>query len=186
MPVCLCLCRRLCLCLCLCRRLCLCLCLCLCRRTLLTVVVLSDPSAARTTLLQRLLRCGADPNTSNNWGGTPLRDAATQADAAALAALIQAGAVVNCTDHAGLTPLMALALSRKPPAAVEAALAVLTAQPGLALRAVSRAGATALDCAVAAGHDHTAGLLREAVRALTRTHAWRRMRWREAPCAPGV
>ena len=60
-------------------------------------------------LVQRLLKEGANPNAANDYGATPLAEAAVIGNTVVLTALIKAGADVNAVNAAGQTPLMVLA-----------------------------------------------------------------------------
>jgi len=66
--------------------------------------------AGDSTALRKLLRNGADADTRDESGNTPLMAAALQADAAAVELLLKAGAEVNATNQAGATALMRAAV----------------------------------------------------------------------------
>jgi ankyrin repeat protein len=59
--------------------------------------------------VQKLLKEGANPNATNDYGATPLSEAAVTGNPAVLSALIKAGAEVNGVNPAGQTALMVLA-----------------------------------------------------------------------------
>jgi hypothetical protein len=101
---------------------------------------------------------GADPNAFEGtqvW--TPLQLAAFNGHAAAIAALLAAGARVDGTDRDGFTPLM-LAAHNGHTAAVDALLAA----GADVRRATSDGGGTALHRASMNGHLDAAGVLLEA------------------------
>jgi ankyrin repeat protein len=61
--------------------------------------------------VRRLLAAGADPNVANDYGSTPLGEAAVNASTEIVARLLDAGADANATVKDGETPLMVLARS---------------------------------------------------------------------------
>ena len=61
--------------------------------------------------LTRLLAAGADPNVANDYGATPLGEAAVAANTAVIEKLLAAGADANGIGKDGETPLMVLARS---------------------------------------------------------------------------
>ena len=77
----------------------------------------ADPAPSATALfqairngeaaaVQKLLKSGADLQSRNEAGDTPLMAAALNADVAALELLLKAGADANATNQAGVTALM--------------------------------------------------------------------------------
>lgn len=60
-------------------------------------------------LVQKLLKEGANPNAVNDYGATPLSEAAISGNPVVLSALIKAGADVNAVNPSGQTALMVLA-----------------------------------------------------------------------------
>src|SRR5690606_34917029 len=75
------------------------------------------------SLVQRLLRDGADPSTRTAYGATPLSLAAANGDAAVIRALLRAGADPNEANSDGETALMLVARTGN----VEAARALVRA-----------------------------------------------------------
>ena len=73
--------------------------------------------------VRQLLAAGADPNATNDYGATPLAEAAITGNVAVLQALLKAGARVNDANPAGQTALMVVART----ANVAAARALLAA-----------------------------------------------------------
>lgn len=72
-------------------------------------------------LVARLIRAGAQVTAANDYGATPMTEAATRADARVLALLLAAGASANAANPEGETALMSVARTDH----VDAALALL-------------------------------------------------------------
>jgi hypothetical protein len=123
--------------------------------------------------LARLLAAGADVNTRNAAGWTPVHCAADGGYPEALVALVEAGADVNAASLRGLTPLF-LAMNSLP------TLRCLLALPHVDLTAVSASGEDAQQYARRDGRLEAAVVLQVEVGALrwwwwwwhprTRTH----------------
>lgn len=56
-------------------------------------------------MIELLLNCGADANTADVGGRTPLHIASKWGQQEAATELLRGGANVNVTDNSGLTPL---------------------------------------------------------------------------------
>jgi hypothetical protein len=72
-----------------------------------------EPKAARPQVLAMLLSAGANPNTKDENGSTPLIWAASSCPLEAITILINAGANVNAKAKGGATPLMMAAVSHR-------------------------------------------------------------------------
>ena len=96
--------------------------------------------------VQRLIRQGANVNAKNDYGATPMSEAAVTGNAALLEALLKAGADAESPNADGQTALMVVART----GSVEAARVLIT--HGAKVNAVERwRGQTALMWAVAQG-----------------------------------
>jgi len=104
-----------------------------------------------------LLARGADVNEKDNWGHTPLHEAARYGRTAIVRMLIDAGAAVHAKDWLRDTPLHEAAGNGH----TETARMLIDA--GADVHAKNRDGKTALDCAVRKGRHGAAALLREAM-----------------------
>lgn len=96
---------------------------------------------SHASVVEELLRYGANANAAAPGGLTALQAAAEQGGAEAVSALLRHGAAVDQTSHEGWTPLH-YACANRHLAAVQQLLAA-GADP-VAARAISDAGATAL------------------------------------------
>jgi ankyrin repeat protein len=104
-----------------------------------------------------LIQRGADVNSADNQGNTPLLLAATGGDAPDMhpaapkivTTLLNHGAAVNARDRDGYTPLMVATLHLRP------ALITLLLQHGAQVNARTRSGETALSAALRNFYPHT-------------------------------
>lgn len=112
--------------------------------------------AGDVALLQSRLKQGADPNTRDKEGRTPLMDAVVAEQVAAMRLLIANGADVNAGAHDGQTPLIAAAAEGRLDAAR------LLVQSGADLNVVSRGWGCALKAAERTGHNEIAAMLLQA------------------------
>lgn len=104
-----------------------------------------------------LLAAGADPNIQDQDGRTPLHHAVRWGNRPVVRQLLEAGANPDIADNlVEETPLQSAA------DAGEARIAKLLLENGAEPNAGTSGGFTALDTAVAKGHDETAMVLREA------------------------
>ncbi len=104
-------------------------------------------------LVTRLIRAGAKVNVKNDFGSTPMAEAAIAANAALLGALLEAGADVESPNADGQTALMVVARTSQ----VDAARLLI--QRGANVNAVEKwRGQTALMWAVA---QHQPAMVRE-------------------------
>jgi ankyrin repeat protein len=105
-------------------------------------------------LADLLIRAGANPKTTNAYGGTPLSEACTNADAAMIVKLLKAGADPNARSSEGETALMTAART----GSVESVKALL--DHGADVNAREQwLGQTALMWAVAENHPAVVDLL---------------------------
>jgi uncharacterized protein len=112
-----------------------------------------------------LIKAGADVNSSNDYGITPLTLACTNSNAAIAEALMNAGADANKSQWAGETPLMTCTRT-----GVESAVKVMLAR-GANVNAATRRGQTALMWAAAQKRPRITQMLLQAganVNAVTR------------------
>ena len=119
---------------------------------------IADIQARRKRTLELLLAAGANPNTANKAGQTPLDNVAYQGDAASVEVLLAAKADPNVVKAKGYSPLMRAAQE-----ANAATVAMLLAH-GAQVDLRNEAGETALMRAAIAGGD------RDTVAALLAAH----------------
>ncbi len=112
-----------------------------------------NPALARledVAVLEVLLAEGADPNSPDKHGVTPLHGAAAAGTVWAVRALLEAGAAPDSGDEWDATPLHRCATPK---------VARLLLDAGAPIGAIDREGATPLHRAVGHGHSETADLL---------------------------
>jgi len=119
--------------------------------------LLNEASWGRTENVKLLLESGADVNTRDTNGDTPLIAAAFMGFNETIKLLLEKGAEVNAKNNLGSTALMEAATMNKPEA-VEILL-----KSGADTKATNIAGLTALDAALRENHTEMAQLLRTGV-----------------------
>jgi ankyrin repeat protein len=124
-------------------------------------------------LVRRLLEAGAQVGVANDYGATPMSEAAVVADVAVLGALLDAGADVDSANADGQTALMVVARGGN-----TAALKLLIERGADVNARELRKGQTALMWAVAQGHAEVVDLLLANgadVEARSKVNDWERM-----------
>ena len=119
--------------------------------------LLNEASWGRTENVKLLLESGADVNTRDTNGDTPLITAAFMGFNETIKLLLEKGADVNAKNNLGSTALMEAATMNRPEA-VEILL-----KRGADTKATNIAGLTALDAALRENHAEMAQLLRTGV-----------------------
>jgi ankyrin repeat protein len=99
-------------------------------------------------LLQWCLENGADPNSRDAYGTTPLQFACVKGNVAVVKVLLQAGADINSTDDGGSCPLL-----RASAVGCLDIMEVLLASPGLQRNMLEEARMTAIDAGKAAAYE---------------------------------
>jgi ankyrin repeat protein len=119
--------------------------------------------AGDVTKVMDLVRAGADVNrldirvcVAGPNGRRPLHYAALQNDTAMITALLEAGALINLTNHSGFTPLHH---AGEAGAADAAALLIVK---GADLTRRNRRSQTPIETAIAFGHPDVAAVMRQA------------------------
>jgi ankyrin repeat protein len=120
--------------------------------------------AGDVTKVMDLVRAGADVNrldirmgVAGPNGRRPLNYAALQNDTAMITTLLEAGALINLTNHSGFTPLHHTGEA----GAKDAAALLITKGADLALR--NRRSQTPIETAIAFGHSDVAEVMRQAI-----------------------
>ena len=116
------------------------------------------------TRVMDLVRAGADVNrldirasVAGPNGRRPLNYAALQNDTAMITALLNAGALINLSNHSGFTPL-----HHAGEAGAKDAAALLIAK-GADLTLLNRRSQTPIETAIAFGHPDVAEVMRQAI-----------------------
>ena len=118
----------------------------------------------RQTVMQWLLKKGADANAADQQGETPLHAAARRFKAQAARLLLARGAKVNAKNVDGATPLhLAASAGPKEPEvdALMTAVAEVLIEKGAEVNAVDKAGFTPLHYAIEKGRTNLAATLRK-------------------------